>query len=277
MIPLTRSRSAADVPANFRTPKREKLELELLERQRAILAGGETEHEFNSDRWAQAKEILKRDAHDKCAYCEAPVSVVAFGDVEHFRPKSVYWWLAYCLDNFLASCQLCNQKFKGAKLKTKHPRLKPPVNVRKNSTDDHLRKNAGRLGPDPQDLAQVKAFAEAHVRERPFLLNPYFDDPAQFYAWEADDVLRTVKLVPVAGLGDAAEFQLAAENDLGINRIELQEHRYNTLELFRTLVAVLREPVLSEATRGLVRAEIEKMQHERAPFAGMVRFFASGR
>ena len=64
--------------------------------------------------WRRAKAHLKAETHGKCAYCESSTSTVAYGDVEHFRPKSVYWWLAYCYDNFSYSCQLCNQLYKKA-------------------------------------------------------------------------------------------------------------------------------------------------------------------
>ena len=33
-------------------------------------------------------------------------------------------------------------------------------------------------------------------RERPLLINPYFDDPAEYFAWRADDILREVKVTP---------------------------------------------------------------------------------
>ena len=33
------------------------------------------------------KNALKKDQHSKCAFCEAKVDHVAYGDVEHFRPK----------------------------------------------------------------------------------------------------------------------------------------------------------------------------------------------
>ena len=61
--------------------------------------------DFKSTYWKPAKEQLKAETHDKCAYCEAPTKVVAHGDVEHYRPKSEYWWLAYCYDNYLFSCR----------------------------------------------------------------------------------------------------------------------------------------------------------------------------
>jgi uncharacterized protein (TIGR02646 family) len=46
-----------------------------------------------------------------CAYCQCDIRH-APSDVEHFRPKSVYWWLAYELDNYLLSCIPCNRSYK---------------------------------------------------------------------------------------------------------------------------------------------------------------------
>lgn len=41
----------------------------------------------------------------KCAFCEQ--NVEAF-HVDHFRPKSIYYWLAYSWDNLLYICASCN-------------------------------------------------------------------------------------------------------------------------------------------------------------------------
>lgn len=43
-----------------------------------------------------------------CAYCQCSLDDTS--EVEHFRPKSVYWWLAYDFSNYLLSCSRCNQK-----------------------------------------------------------------------------------------------------------------------------------------------------------------------
>ena len=114
MIRLTRIRREAVIHENFRGERKRSFEKELLVNQRRLLRGEIEGHTFNSDRWKPAKEQLLTETLGKCAYCEAPMSTVAYGDVEYYRPKSVYWWLAYCIDNYLASCQLCNQKFKKA-------------------------------------------------------------------------------------------------------------------------------------------------------------------
>ncbi len=51
------------------------------------------------------KQALKSLYHQKCAFCESKVEQL---QVEHFRPKSVYYWLAYSWDNLLLACPNCN-------------------------------------------------------------------------------------------------------------------------------------------------------------------------
>ncbi|CAN5395094.1 hypothetical protein BH10ACI1_BH10ACI1_02240 [soil metagenome] len=34
------------------------------------------------------------------------------GDIEHFRPKSLYYWLAYDWKNLFLSCEECNRRYK---------------------------------------------------------------------------------------------------------------------------------------------------------------------
>lgn len=71
------------------------------------------------------KDALRKDQNNKCAYCESQFSHVAYGDVEHYRPKAGYkqsehdplvqpgyYWLAYDWANLFLTCQICNQKFK---------------------------------------------------------------------------------------------------------------------------------------------------------------------
>lgn len=42
-----------------------------------------------------------------CAYC---LKALSDGDeVEHFRPKSLYWWLAYDFNNYFLACHRCNR------------------------------------------------------------------------------------------------------------------------------------------------------------------------
>lgn len=112
---------------------------------------------------SSVKKSLKESQYNKCAYCESKVSSVAYGDVEHFRPKGGwkqdesqinltkpgYYWLAYDWDNLLFSCQICNQIYKKNYFPLQDPSL------RALSHNDSIRV------------------------EKCLLLNPLVDDPEQ--------------------------------------------------------------------------------------------------
>jgi len=138
-------------PYNFQDWK-DKTERELLKATKAIKRG---ERWKFKPYWNVLKSHLQNLFNYKCAYCESFFGHVAFGDVEHFRPKGDvdeednhpgYYWLAYEPTNYLPSCQLCNQ---GTAKKNKFPIAGP--GKRAYSKDDPLEE------------------------EKPLLLNPYYD------------------------------------------------------------------------------------------------------
>ena len=62
------------------------------------------------------KESLKSIYKNKCAFCEQEITECIDNNledcsstIEHYRPKSIYYWLAYSWDNLLWSCHRCNQ------------------------------------------------------------------------------------------------------------------------------------------------------------------------
>ena len=64
------------------------------------------------------QDKLNEIYHNKCAYCEKDISDDD-KHIEHYRPKSRYYWLAYSWDNLLLCCSRCN-KAKGDKFLTQH-------------------------------------------------------------------------------------------------------------------------------------------------------------
>ena len=190
MIKLTRT---TEPPPSLVGQRRIRKNLELI---RLRLAGSKP----NAEVWRQVKARLREETRGKCAYCESVVSTVAYGDVEHFRPKCVYWWLAYCYDNFSYSCQLCTQAHKkdifrvaGEDRRWRGPATPPP----QHETDLH--EYARSMTPDPIDRTEggmpFDEFLRAAAREKPFLVDPYVEDPEQLYRWEADPVLREVRII----------------------------------------------------------------------------------
>ena len=93
------------------------------------------------------RDQLLEDQHYKCAYCESRITR-EYNDVEHYRPKSVYYWLGHDWNNLLYSCDLCNRTYK----KTNFP----------------LKNEANRVTvPGSTDV------------EEPLVINPAFEEPTE--------------------------------------------------------------------------------------------------
>jgi len=75
-----------------------------------LIEGGEyiDNTNFNSRyKKKDVKRALSSLYKGKCAFCEQKVEQY---HVEHYRPKKIYYWLAFSWDNLLLSCPTCNQK-----------------------------------------------------------------------------------------------------------------------------------------------------------------------
>src|SRR5262249_37866054 len=59
--------------------------------------------------WRRAKPYLERVMDYKCWYCETK-DVRSDNAIDHFRPKALYWWLAFRYWNFRFSCTFCNSR-----------------------------------------------------------------------------------------------------------------------------------------------------------------------
>lgn len=57
--------------------------------------------------WRDLKDPLADISHDKCWYCEVKQER-SDNAVDHFRPKSIYPWLAFEKGNLRYSCTYCN-------------------------------------------------------------------------------------------------------------------------------------------------------------------------
>jgi hypothetical protein len=275
MIALVRERSAAAVPKDFYGEKRVAHNLELL---RAMLAAGDAGKlsKWASDIWTKAKPQLLKESNGKCAYCESPTSVVVYGDVEHFRPKSKYWWLAYCYENYLPSCTVCNQRFKrdefplAANAKTlAAPALKPGM------SEEQLKKLAQFMTCDAIADAEgmtMKKFSSAMQREHALLLHPYFQKPEYYLAYQA--VPETKEVLAVPRRKSAEPVIEACDKLFGINRQELRDERYRhyaTYIIYRQMLE--RVAIPDERLKQSIRDRIEEMKSGKLRYTGMIRYF----
>lgn len=63
------------------------------------------------DTYRKVSRALWSMQHMRCCYCEVFVHQ-EYNDVEHYRPCSLYWWLAWDWSNLLFACSRCNRKHK---------------------------------------------------------------------------------------------------------------------------------------------------------------------
>lgn len=59
--------------------------------------------------WSELKDPLADLSHNKCWYCEV-IQERSDNAVDHFRPKSIYRWLAFDKNNLRYACTYCNSK-----------------------------------------------------------------------------------------------------------------------------------------------------------------------
>ena len=134
---------------------------------------GVREFEFDKEIYGHktVKETLSNAQNDKCFLCEAKISHVSFGDVEHFRPKAGfcqskkeklkkpgYFWLAYEWSNLFFVCELCNRRYK--------KNLFPLANKENRATHYQT------------DLS----------REEPLFINPELENPEEFLAFRGENI-----------------------------------------------------------------------------------------
>jgi uncharacterized protein (TIGR02646 family) len=240
-------RKPAALPEILETRGREETarDREAYERSPADYDLGAAKFSFRSDIYGHSsvKQALISAQHGKCCFCEAKITHISYGDVEHFRPKAGwrqdshdalgspgYYWLAYRWSNLYLSCQLCNQRFK----KNTFPLADPS------------RRCPNHLG----DLDQEE---------------PLFIDPG---AVNPEDHIEFLAEQPRAKNGSPqGRITIRA---LGLRREPLRERRFDRYRMLATLKNVVR--LLPEEPEGQeALAILEDAIRDDAEYAAMAR------
>lgn len=171
-----------------------------------------------------------------CSYCLSEMRLGDRGDVEHFRPKSRYPWLAYRFSNYFLSCIKCNQHLKRAEF---------PISdeTRRAETDEQL------------------------VDEPRLLIDPVED--VRVEDWLGIDIEQT--LFPFAPTRDAGDYRRRVETTIEFfelnSQLDLVRTRVNVID------SLLRQ--LRLAKRGELTAdqqlELKKLASRRQPHGGARR------
>jgi len=118
-----------------------------------------------------------------CAYCGRLASDNR-GDVEHYRPKSIYPWLTYEFTNYLIGCRICNTSRK--------------------SNEFPLLPLSRRLRYSDQFFANTDNLQEALARERRLLLDPVNDPVDEWVDVEDEETIARVCPSTVAATNSTA-------------------------------------------------------------------------
>lgn len=279
MIKLVRDRTINAIPQAFRGSERAKRELTKLALWKRDRLAGKTDKDLTSALWKPAKAQLKLETDranggGKCAFCESR-TVRFHCDVEHFRPKKDYWWLALCWENYTFSCQLCNQVHKNDRFDIKGTRYAPPK-ITASSTDAQLVKLADTFAPDPIDETAgcgLRAYRRSCKAEKAGMIHPYEDDPEAFFSWKADETKKQVKPIPAAKSGHKKWVAQNTIDTLGLAVDELSTERWRVYTLFIGFCAVLKETAPETGPHKIAKAHIESMTADDAAYAGMCRYF----
>ena len=275
MIKLNRVRTHPPIHTNFFGVARKNINLELLKKKRDGELDAKSENKWKSAFWKESKTQLLAESKDKCAYCESPTRVISYGDVEHFRPKSIYWWLAYSYLNYLPSCTSCNQEYKKDffRLEDTTKQLKG-TRITKRMKDSTLEGLAALLTVDPVEDSHGKPFADFEKEtkdEKALLVNPYYDQPDEFFAYHP--ILETSEVLIVPTKGKYAPVIKACEDLFGLNRKELKDLRFQRYALYMTFRHTLEDAGISANTRRMTQDRIDEMLNDKAAYAGMIRYF----
>jgi uncharacterized protein (TIGR02646 family) len=65
----------------------------------------------DTDGISKIRKQLFKMSDGYCAYCGKLISIEEM-DVDHYLPSSKYPYIAYCFNNYLPSCKMCNQTIK---------------------------------------------------------------------------------------------------------------------------------------------------------------------
>lgn len=188
---------------------------------------------------------LETDQHYKCAFCECYLPL-QYHDVEHFRPKSHYYWLGHDWNNLLYSCERCNRSYK----KTQFPLVAGSIQA-KSPTDD------------------IKL-------ERPLLINPTEVDPSLHIKFE-EHIAKGLtpegkKTIEVFHLNDEQECpelidnrkQLFALYKIERDKIKLNEQILQIPNLSQTVIDIANEII------NLSNKSINELKALNKPFSGML-------
>lgn len=165
--------------------------------------------DFDS-KWTDLKLVFWEKQNKRCALCEKELNDEYVMDIEHFRPKNEYWWLAYNYQNYYLACAECNRKYKNVKFPLFDENKKVAYSDRKNIQ-----------------------------QEEPLLMNPTIDNPEEYFELvfktdtNLDKEAGIAILKPLKSLDKNSLKAQKAQKTIEIFNLDLNEWFETRYELFK--------------------------------------------
>jgi len=157
---------------------------------------------YQSRNLVQHKDVVEKLSviyHKKCAYCESILDNI---NIEHYRPKYKYYWVAFEWTNLLLVCPKCNiSKAANFPLKDENNRITTPQALKS------------------EWLANSKTF----IDEGALILNPEIDNPEEHFSFFTDGRIE--------GLTERGKTTI---NVLNLNREALIQKRSTLISMFQS-------------------------------------------
>ncbi len=174
-----------------------------------------------NNRYSTVKEELHEIYHNKCAFCESDITAGSYNHIEHYRPKAIYYWLAYSWDNLLLSCPKCNTK----------------------KSDLFEIENENRAEYDNESLNELhNKISEYDNIEQPKLLNPE--------QTTEEELKSHFSFTPKGKLLPISERMKYTEKLCDLNRTELVKKRFALLNDFLKMYDLINDK--SEAKNAII-------------------------
>jgi len=141
--------------------------------------------------------------HLKCAYCEKKLLDIP-KHIEHYRPKSYYYWLAYSWDNLLLSCGSCNIA-KGSEFDTENE----------------------KVTYNNEQFSDIHNLSDGYDEiEKPKLINPEKEDVLAKLVFDIDCKMSS----------QDCRVQYTIEDVCHLNRVELLQRRQKIVNDFKNVM-----------------------------------------
>ncbi len=133
----------------------------------------------SSNCYKESRAKLEEQFNGKCAYCETKYLATSDTWIEHYRPKSDYYWLAYEWSNLLPTCTKCNRS-----KSNKFPLINEANKVKNPPVSD------GKL-----DTSKCRADSQPLINEAPFVLHSKIDNPKNYFDFQLDENFTGIEIV----------------------------------------------------------------------------------